>query len=99
MNTDSAKNLDPGPVGNAGYTGHAAVPTLHCNGRWMVVEVGGTHVFRLGADETSVAELFEAMGGPAKDAADGEGRGEELDGDVEAVEEKGCIELDVGVDA
>jgi hypothetical protein len=52
----------------------------------------------LGSDEAIFGLLFEAMGGPAGDPADGEGGGKEVSGEAEAVREQGRVELDVDLE-
>jgi hypothetical protein len=54
----------------------------------------------LGSDEAIFGLLFESMGGPAGDPADGEGGGKEMSGEAEAeaVQEQGRVELDVDLE-
>ena len=57
------------------------------------------HVLRLRPDQPAVAQLLQAVRRPAGDAADGEGRREQLGRQPQAVQQQRGVELDVGVQA
>jgi len=65
----------------------------------QVAEAGRSNVRRLRADEAAIAELFEAVGGPAGDPTDSKGGGEEFERQSESVEQERGVELHVGVEA
>ena len=55
-------------------------------------------VASLGSNQSSLAELLEAMRGPSQDPTDREGRGEKLLGDAQSVQEERRVKLDIGGD-
>ncbi len=59
----------------------------------------GAHVLGARPDEAVVVVLLDDVGGPARDAAGRDDRGEEIDGDAEGVEEGRRVEVDVGDEA
>src|SRR5918997_1489705 len=65
---------------------------------WLPGPVRLPDVLGLRADEAVFGLLFEAVGRPSGDPADGEGRGEEVRGEAQAVQEEGRVELDVGLE-
>src|SRR5262245_33407699 len=64
----------------------------------IVMKVGRTDVNRLWPNEPAVAQLFEAMSRPAEDPADSERRREQCGRKLQTVQQKGRVELDVGVE-
>jgi len=52
-----------------------------------------------GANQAIVADLFQDVGGPTRDADDGEGRREEVSWQRDGGEQDGGIEFDVGIEA
>src|SRR5262245_27742064 len=75
---------------------------LHCGcGAASIVDVAQIlwpDVCRLRPDQSTVAQLLQAMRRPADAAADGEGRREESGRQIEAVQQQRGVELDVRVE-
>ena len=55
-------------------------------------------VIGFGANQAIVADLFQDVGGPASDTADGKGRGEEVAWQADGGEQYRGIKLDIGVE-
>src|SRR5262245_2884311 len=58
--------------------------------------VAGADVVAAGPDQPVVVVLLDDVGRPARDAARGDDRREEIDRDAERVEERRRVEVDVG---
>src|SRR5260221_6758251 len=84
----------PAPRARAGGS-RSADPSTAIFG---IVERRGAGVDRLRPDQSAVAKLFEAMRRPAEDAADREGRREQIRRQTQAVQQQGRVELDVGIE-